>query len=152
MSLRRFSLVVPALAMLAAACGSDALGPADITQTDLQGNWKVTSYEYVKDGDTGKHFDLVKDGDYTINAIVQANGAYTLTFNHAGVPTTNETGVLTVANSAVTLARSGQAAQPLNTLSLEGKTLTFTDESASYDFGNTGTVQAADLHVTWEKQ
>jgi hypothetical protein len=146
------SFVIPAFAMLAAACGSDAVGPADITQADLQGNWNVSNYEYVKDGDTGKHYDLVKDGGYTISAVVQANGAYTLTFNHAGVPTTNETGVITVANGGVTLARAGQPAQPINTLSLDGSTLTMTDESAAFDFGNTGTSQPSDLHVTMQKQ
>jgi hypothetical protein len=136
-----------------AACGDDTIGPSDLTQADLQGNWKVTSFEYTKDGDDSKHYDLVKDGGYNITAIVQANGAYTLTFNHAGVPTTTETGTITAAGGTVTLTRSGGAQpQAINDLTLEGNTLTFKDENQQYDFDNDNTAEAADLQLVWEKQ
>ncbi len=149
--LQRLTLVLPLVAALAAGCGSDTIGPSDLTIDDLVGTWTVTKLEYTS-GQNGDTHDLIHDDGATGTITVNANGTYTYTLTAPGPITQTTTGTFTVQNGAVIDSPTGQA-QHTTTVTRNGDTVTILDESVTFDFdGNPNTPPTeADLTTVWQK-
>ena len=151
--LQRFPLVLPLVAALAAGCGSDTIGPNDLTVDDLVGTWTVTKLEYTSDANRGTSKDLIKDNGATGTITVNANGTYTYTLTAPGPISQTTTGTFTVQNGAVIDSPTGQAPHT-TTVTRTGDTITIVDESVTFDFDNNPNTPptGADLTTVWQKQ
>ncbi|HEU4698623.1 MAG TPA: hypothetical protein VFS40_05550 [Gemmatimonadales bacterium] len=149
MLLRRMWFVVPAVALALAACGDDTIGPGELKQADIAGNWTVKSAVY-KEINSSRKVDLIDDLHYTGTAIVNDAGGFSQTFTTPVGPTTR-TGLMTVTTAGVTLTPDGQAPRPVQ-VSLKGNTLTIVEQNVEFDVNNDGTPDRTDYTQTWEKK
>jgi hypothetical protein len=152
MRLKNALHLAPLVAALAAGCGSDTIGPADLQLSDLVGTWNVTKIEYTSDANRGTKRDLIADNGATGTITVNANGTYTYTLTAPGPITQTTTGIFTVQNGVVLDNPTGQA-QHTTVVSRTGDTITISDESVTFDFdNNAGTPPtAADVTIVWKK-
>jgi VCBS repeat-containing protein len=151
MRLKHALHIIPLAAALAAGCGSDTIGPADLQLSDLVGTWTITKIEYTSDANRGTKRDLISDNGATGTITVNANGTYTYTLTAPGPITQTTTGTFTVQNGVVLDNPTGQA-QHTTVVSRSGDTVTITDESVNFDFDNNpDTPNAADVTIVWKK-
>ena len=152
MRLKHTLYLVPAVAALAAGCGSDTIGPNDLQLSDLVGTWTVTKIEYTSDANRGTKKDLIADNGATGTITVSANGTYTYTLTAPGPITQTTTGTFTVQNGSVIDTPTGQA-QHTTVVTRTGDTVTITDESVTFDFDNNASTPptAADVTIVWKK-
>lgn len=149
MSVRRMWFAVPAVALVLAACGSDTIGPGELTQAQVSGNWTVKHAVY-QEINSSRKTDLIDDLHYTGSVVVNDAGQYSEVFTTPVGPTTR-TGLMTVTSAGVTLTPDGQAPRPVQ-VTLNGSTLTIVEQNVDFDVDGDGTPDRTDYTQTWEKK
>jgi len=153
MRVKHTIFALPLVAVLAAGCGSDTIGPSQLQLSDLVGTWTVTKIEYTSDANRNTKRDLIADNGATGTITVSANGTYTYTLTAPGPITQTTTGTFTVQNGNVIDSPTGQTPHT-TVVSRTGDTVTIVDESVTFDFDNNSATPptAADVTIVWKKQ
>lgn len=136
MQVRRTLCSLAVVALLAAGCGADELGPGELELTDLEGTWTIEKAEYTSD-DESERFDLIEDLDATGTAIVANSGAYQIEYHTTANFSLTENGTIELADDAVFMTAIGGPRQQVDAR-LKGDELTIRNDVVRFDFDGTG--------------
>ncbi len=149
------TVVLLLFTLLTGACGSD--GSGDITVADLEGTWVATSLTVTANDDPGQSIDLIAVGgsmEMAADESGRVEGTLTVPAALGGgdLPVMGQLDVVDQETMAVSF---DPEIPPLlvgysGPFTLEGSTLTVTDEEGSFDFG-TGTPVSASSTVVFER-
>jgi len=133
-------------ALLTAGCGVDATGPVDQKIQVLVGAWQATKFEYLSQGETGKHADLASLGA-KVNVAIGERGDWTLLITRPGMLSYQvSTGSLSSVRDSTVLLHWDGYEEPLTFFfDLMDDVLTMRTSDAQYDFDTDGMEEPADL-------
>jgi hypothetical protein len=117
---------------LAWGCGDSA----GVTEADLIGTWNATAFKFSDFGDPVTDFDVMLIGG-SVQIVIAANGAYTVTITIPQVPPEVTDGTWALqGNNLLVLTESGSSDVTELTVSLSGATLTVHASDLTFDFGS----------------
>ena len=146
----RFVVATLVLAVfLAPACGGgSSSNPAAPTPQTLEGTWRATKAEFVKNNNTSIRTDIVAQGSTLTLAFAGTN--YTRTMTEPGYPQDVQTGTWSASKDVMTLRPAGVTWSIEFDMTFSANNLTLNGGSVQFDW--TGTLEEAKLYMTLVRQ
>jgi len=145
-ALRTLTAVMLATAVI--GC-SDSTSVEDVA--DLVGTWEATSFLWVSDADANVTFELVGAGG-SFALVIAADGSFTGNFA-MGTEVETFAGTISISGSNLVITDDPDIDGPSTlAFTLDGNTLTMTDNDETFDFDDDGVEEDANSVMVLERQ